>query len=84
VKPPRKIQSLLDELGLELLSCRCNRHYVLHLRNEHGVSQIVSMCKTPSDTRSDMNARAELRRLAKLTIVDLSGITPRSSRKDDT
>lgn len=67
---------MLDELGLELLGVREKKHYVLQVRNTHGICRNVTLCKTPSDSRSRMNELAQLRRVAKLTTIGLSGITP--------
>jgi hypothetical protein len=75
---PKDVQPLLVELGLELLDLRQRRHLVLYLRNRHGVSGTVTISKTPSDSRSRLNEQARLKRLAKLTTLDQTGITPGS------
>lgn len=84
MRAPRDIQPLLDKLGLELLSLRTKRHLIMHLKNGHGICGTVTICKTPGDRRTRKNEIADLRRLARLTTLDLSGNVPDGGKKGQT
>ena len=60
-----RLNQMVSELGLTILTKRTKNHLVVRLRNQQGEIRQFAFSRTPSDVRTERNMRAELARFAR-------------------
>ncbi len=63
----KEVRYLAEQLGLRIVKedARGSGHTMMTVQNNHGIEGRVTVSKSPSDKRSMLNLRADLRRIAK-------------------